>query len=366
MELTTICTGCERRDETGVGVCPACGRVARRLLRTTASVTATTPLVRSTLRDQLWIKVEGANPTGTFKDRVMALLAEEAVAAGARGAVVASSGNAAVAASAACLQRGLPLLVVVPTTIDPAKLRPLALRGTPVLRFGTDPSEAYGLARHLADRFGLQELASTFHSSGTELACRDIGHEVVAQLGVPPAAIAAAVSVGPVLVGAGNGVREAAGRTPALLAAQAAGCAPIVAAHDRGDDAVRPWTDPVTTAAGSIADRLTGYADEATHLLERIRETGGTATAYTDRELQELRSRLARHDGIDVELSSAAAIGAALAWTGAGPLVAVTTGAGWRDTLLGDATDDLPGLEGFAASTGIDELTEEVARWTGS
>jgi threonine synthase len=366
MELTTRCTGCSTTEPDGAGVCRSCGTVALRPLRELPPAAPGTPLIRSRLGPDLWLKVEGANPTGTFKDRVMARLADEAVAQGSRGAVVASSGNAAVAAAAACLQRGLPLLVVVPATIDDVKLRPLRLRGTAVLRHGQDPSEAYALARFLAERYGLKELASTFHSSGAEYACRQIGHEIAAQLDTAPRAIAAAISVGPVLIGAGNGIVEVGGARPALLAGQAAGCAPIAAAFAAEADEVAPWTAPVTTRAGSIADRLSGYPHEATFALQAIRSSGGSVGAWGDEDLHRFRALLAATDGVDVELASAAAIGAALDWSGPGPVVAVLTGAGWRDTLLGDRPLPAPGTEAFQTATGIDDLHEEIDRWTNS
>lgn len=366
MDLTTHCARCGTPDACGGGRCPACGGVALRPKRATSPAPGTTPLVRSRLGEDLWLKVEGANLTGTFKDRVMARLADEAVAKGRRGAVVASSGNAAVAAAAACAPRDLPLVVVVPETIDASKLRGLAVRGTPVLRHGTDPSQAYGLARHLAARYGLEELASTFHSAGTEQACRAIGHELVGQLGGPPAAVAAAISVGPVLVGTGHGVEETGGPAPALLAAQAAGCAPIAAAFAAGAEHVEPWTEPVTTAAGSIADRLSGYADEASFALARVRASGGALSAWSDEQLRGFRNELARVDGVDVELASAAALGAARAWSGPGPVVVVLTGAGWRETLLGDGAEVSDDTTDFQTATGIDDLHQEVRRWTNS
>lgn len=366
MDLTTVCVVCAQEYPEGPGSCPMCGAVALRPLQARDTAHPTTPLVRSHLADDLWLKVEGAQPTGTFKDRVMAQLVTEAVSENARGAVVASSGNAAVAAAAACLQRSVPLLVVVPATIAASKLRGLALRGTTVLKHGRDPSEAYALARHLARRFELKELASTFHSSGTEFACRAIGHEIVAELGRPPAAVAAAISVGPVLVGTGHGVTEMTGVRPALLAGQAAGCAPIARAFDFADDAVVAWDGPIETTAGSIADRLVGYAAEGTFALGQIRDSGGAATAWPDSDLHRFRAELARQDGIDVELSSAAALGAARSWTGSGPVVAVLTGAGWRDTLLGEEPPVTFDTSAFERAADINGLQEEVQTWTTS
>ncbi len=323
-----------------------------------------TPLVTSSRRREVvrW-KYEGASLTGTFKDRVMAQLVAEAVAEGAVGAVVASSGNAAVAAAAACAPARLPLLAIVPASVPGPKLAPLRARGVPTVTVAGDPSSAYAAAAELARRYGLVELASTFRSPGTELACRRIGHEIVEELGEPPAAITAAISVGPVLLGTARGVREASGVMPRMIAGQAAGCAPIAQAFQAGDDHVTPWTGPIGTAAGSIADRLNGYAHEGSFMARQIRASGGVAEAWDDDALQHARRQLATEDGLDVELASAAAVCSALAWSGPGPVVGVLTGAGWRETAAEAERLEPASTEEFASRIGAADLREELQRW---
>src|SRR5690606_14140158 len=134
----------------------------------------------------------------------------EAVTSGARGAVVASSGNAAVAAASACARAGLPLLVLVPERVPEQIVRMVALRGAALVRVGEGPAAVHGLAKRLASEFSLPNLASTFAASGCEWACRGIGVEIAEQLhGHTVSTVAAAVSVGPVLMGTANGLREA-------------------------------------------------------------------------------------------------------------------------------------------------------------
>ena len=324
-----------------------------------------TPLIPSSRRGDavLW-KYEGASITGTFKDRVMAQLVAEAVASGAVGAVVASSGNAAVAAAAACAPARLPLLAVVPASVPAAKLAPLHFRGVPAVTVAGDPSSAYAAAADLARAHRLVELASTFRSPGAELACRRIGHEIVEELGQPPAAIAAAISVGPVLLGTARGVREASGRMPHMLAGQAAGCAPIATAFQAGHDSVVPWSGPIDTAAGSIADRLNGYAHEGAFMAREIRASGGTVDAWGDDALRLARRELAADDGLDVELASAAGACSALAWSGSGPVIGVLTGAGWRDTAADAENLEPASAEEFASRIGAPDLLEDLQRWT--
>ncbi|MDR5699556.1 pyridoxal-phosphate dependent enzyme [Agromyces aerolatus] len=367
-----VCQSCGADAPAGAGLCPRCGGVCLRRdpWIGSADASSATPLVRSRIPELngAWLKFEGANPSGSFKDRVMGVLMAEALEAGARGAVVASSGNAAVAAASAAARAGLPLLVLVPSRVPEQILRMVALRGASVVRVGEGPAAVHGLAKRIASAFDLPNLASTFAAPGCEWACRGIGAEIVEQVGDGGIrTVAAAVSVGPVLLGTANGVHEAGLPRPRMVAGQAAGCAPIAAAFARGDDTVAEWSETVSTRATSIADRLTGYADEATFFLREVRAGDGFVGAADDGELHDLRSRLARYDGLDVELSSCAAPAALIASGHAGPdAVCVLTGAGLKETLApeGHPPDERGALEGFCrAALGDTSVAKEVESW---
>ena len=367
-----VCQHCAETIPAASGTCPRCGRVCLRQDPWTASegTRSSTPLLQSRIPELngAWLKVEGANPSGSFKDRVMSVLVREASAAGARGAVVASSGNAAVAAASACARAGLPLLVLVPERVPPQIVRMVELRGATVVRVGEGPAAVHGLAKRLAAAFEIPNLASTFAASGCEWACRGIGAEIAEQLGHHSVhTVAAAVSVGPVLLGTANGVREAGRALPRMVAGQAAGCAPIAAAFEHGADEVAEWAGPVETRATSIADRLTGYADEASYFLRELRAGEGHIEAVEEERLQELRLQLARVDGLDVELSSCAAPAALIASGHADSgAVCVLTGAGAKETLASDALE-LAGPRGLAEffEAALDDATiaKEVDAW---
>lgn len=370
--MTTICQSCGTRQDGTSGRCHACQGVALYASHWTAGHDAAappTPLLRSTTPGLVGVllKVEGANPSGSFKDRVMRVLVAEAVQAGSRGALVASSGNAAVAAASACARNGLPLLVLVPDAVSPNAVKMVQLRGGIVVCAGEGPAAVHGLAARLSREFGLANLASTFGAAGCEWACRGIGHEIADQVGTDEVQeLAASISVGPVLVGAGHGLGEAGRPVPALIAAQAAGVAPIARAWAEGADEVTPWTGTANTAALAIADRLTGYAEEATYALQRIRASGGVVDAVSDAEMSAMRSALARHDGIDVELASAAAaVVLRRRPRGPAPAVCILTGAGTKETPAPDADPPPPGdVEQFAADTGTGPaLVKEVQEW---
>lgn len=370
--MKTVCQSCGTAFAGTSGHCAACGGVCLRSdpwSAQPASAPSHTPLVRSRIPglEGTWLKVEGANPSGSFKDRVMDVLVREAVAEGAPGAVVASSGNAAVAAATHCARAGLPLLVLVPEQVPAPILAMVQLRGATILRAGEGPAAVHHLARLVSEKYGLPNLASTFGASGCEWACRSIGHEISAQLkDRDVTTLAASVSVGPVLVGAARGLAESGRPFPRMVAGQAAGCAPIARAFSEGSAEVHPWEGPVLTRATSIADRLTGYAPEGTFFLNLIRNGNGSVSAADDAILRDIRKDLARYDGLDVELSSCAAMAALIAsGLGGEESVCILTGAGVKETLTGwEAAPPGAGVDEFFRSVLNDSAgTKEVEQW---
>jgi threonine synthase len=259
------------------------------------------------------------------------------------------------------------VLVLVPNAASPNAVRLAELRGAVVVRAGDGPAAVHGLAARLSREFGLANLASTFGAAGCEWACRGIGHEIADQIGdVDVRTLAASISVGPVLIGAGNGLREAGRAIPTLVAAQAAGCAPIAEAYATGSDDVLPWTGPAVTSALAIADRLTGYAHEATYALRQVRASGGVVEAATDEEMHAMRHALARYDGLDVELASCAAAVVLRRGGRTGPgTVCVLTGAGTKETLAVDApAGQVPTIEEYAERSGTgDAFVKEIEAW---
>ena len=365
------CLTCAVEDDRLSGYCLTCGGIRSATVRGMSPQELgpgqpPTPLLVSRVPglEGLRVKFEGTMPTGSFKDRIMRALVSEAVGQGAAGAVVASSGNGAIAASAACAAAGLPLLILVPEATPPVRMRPAELRGAVVVRGGADPSELFALAAELASTFGLADLASTFASPGSEWACRQIGHEVAAQVDGEILQVASSVSAGPVLVGTGHGIEEAGRSAPALVAVQAAGCAPIALAYARGHEEVVPWSDDVTTRAVAIADRLSGYPADGTYTLREVRRSGGFVAAVDDTEIERMRQDLARWDGLDVEFSSCAAP-AVLRSRGRSlnGVVCLLTANGFKDT-FSDPSRASSTLSEFITSsrTGL-ALVQRLERW---
>ena len=372
--MSAVCQECFAHVDGDAGLCAGCGGVAIRPLRTRSELElqdGLTPIIRSRVPELngTWLKLESASETGSFKDRIMRVLVKEAVQAGHSLAVVASSGNAAIAASFHSARAGLGLVVVVPTTLSPVALGLLRRFPILILQHGDGPADSHDLARRLAEHIGVPNLSSTFSSSGAELGCRTIGHEIAHQIpDVAITTVAASISVGPVLLGTRNGLVEAGRPETIMVAGQALGCSPIARAFDTGAEKVLPWTEPVSTKAASIADTLVPYAEEATFFLGQLRQSNGFMAAAEDDTLAAIRQQLREVDGVDVELACCAAVYALVKSGRAGAdAVAVLTGSGQRETLR-----DKESLEQnqhpqsravVAPSSAVEDVLKEVEAW---
>jgi len=296
-----------------------------------------TPLVQSRCEELkgTWLKLEGCNPTGSFKDRIMRVLVDEAKLSGASLAIVASSGNAAVSACANAARVGINLVVVVPTATPRETVAFLSRFPILLLRYGENPSASHALAKRVSLTLGIPNLSSTFSESGAEFGCRTIGHEIAAQLpNQEIRALASAVSVGPVLIGSRNGLLESQRESPKLIAGQAKGCSPIARAFEQGAASVEPWSGPVQTEALSIADTLRSYQHEGDYFLRELRRSNGFMAAADDFELRRIKTMLREVDGVETELSCCAAIYALLKSGFEGETtVAILTGSGIRQTV---------------------------------
>jgi threonine synthase len=288
-------------------------------------------------------KDESRNPTGTFKDRAMALAATVAVADGAPGIVCASTGNAGASASAYGARAGLPVVILVPVGTPPAKMAQAAVCGARVIAVEGTYSDAWGLAAAVAASTGWLNATTTFTCPYVVEGTRTAAYEIHAAAGVPDWVVVP-IGAGPFLVGIRDGFAEL-GAAPRLLAVQPAGCAPIARAFETGR-AVEAWEGPRTVASG-LADPLAGYPDEGDLTVAAVRGSGGAALAVDDSATLEALAALAEGEGLFQEPSGAIALaGAAEArrrgLIGAGDSVVLClTGTGLKDPQAG-ARDAAP------------------------
>jgi threonine synthase len=282
-----------------------------------------TPLVRAA-RATTWagvadahLKIEAANPTGSFKDRPISVALTKATELGVHAVVTASSGNAGAALAAYAARAGLPAVVLVPDGLPGTKLTPASLYGARIIAVEGHFSRAYELAAAWAEATGALNVTSTLLSAFTTEGNKTVAYELWLQLGRVPEWVLIPVSSGPLLVGIFKGFRELrdAGVTaavPRMVAVQASGCAPITRAFDLGATEVEAWADPVTVASG-IRDPLQGYAEDGTLTLRRVRESGGLAIAVDDADIMAAAQVMAREEGLAAEPTGAVAVAGLIA-----------------------------------------------------
>jgi threonine synthase len=297
-----------------------------------------TPLIHSPrLSDKIgaeaYLKFEGANPTGSFKDRGMTVAVSRAAGAGVEAIVCASTGNTAASCAASAARAGLRGAVIVPEgKIAIGKLAQALMHGARVIALQANFDRALELVREIAQRHPVELVNSVnpYRIEGQKTAA----FEVIEELGEAPAALA--IPVG----NAGNvtswwqgfGEREA---TPILYGFQAEGAAPLVEGH--------PIEKPETVAS---AIRI-GNPARWEEAMGAFTASRGRVAAISDEQILDAYRWLADSEGVFCEPASAASVAGVLAHglpvaDGGDPprtVVCVLTGHGLKDpdTALGKA-----------------------------
>ena len=307
--------------------------------------------------EQLHLKFEGTNPTGSFKDRGMVLAINRAVAAGAQAVVCASTGNTSASAAAYAAAAGLRCFVILPAgKVARGKLAQALAAGARLITIEGNFDGALAVVRSL-DEAGLATVVNSVNPdrlAGQQTAA----FEIVDALGRAPDTLALPVGNAGNITAywAGFTRYAAAGHTdrlrPRMLGFQAEGAAPIV----RG----APVEAPETVAT---AIRIGNPASWAGAVAARD-ESGGLIEAVSDAEILSMQLRIARAEGIFCEPASAAGVAgiarlAAEARVGRGELiVCVLTGHGLKDPDIvaseADGTTPVPAtLEAIRAAMGL-------------
>ena len=250
--------------------------------------------------EQLYIKEEGLNPTGTFKARGISAAVARAVELGAPGFTMPSAGNAAGAAAAYCARAGLQARVFMPQDAPEANKKECILAGSDLNLVEGLISDAGRQAVAVAreqNLFDLSTLKEPYRAEGK----KTMGLEIAMQLGWKlPTAIVYPTGGGTGIIGMQKGFQELRelgwidSPSPKFIAVQAAGCQPIVKAFEQGALTSEPWQDATT-----IADGLRVPSPFADYLiLQAIRETGGTALAVEDSAMVDAMREMATFEGI--------------------------------------------------------------------
>ena len=267
---------------------------------------------------EVLLKLEGANPTGSFKDRGMTCAVSAAVREGARAVICASTGNTAASAAAYAARAGLTGAVIVPEgKIATGKLAQALMHGARVIALRGNFDQALELVRELTDRhpIALVNSLNRFRLEGQKTAA----FEVLDEVGEPDALCIPVGNAGNVTA-YWQGFQER-GAAPRMLGFQAEGAAPLV----HGSPVANP-----ETVASAIRIGNPARWEEA---MSAMSGSGGAIRAVSDSEIVEAYRFLASREGVFCEPASAAGV-AGLIRHGSGParrVVCVLTGHGLKD-----------------------------------
>lgn len=269
-----------------------------------------TPLVDAEWEDRpVRFKMESLNPTGSFKDRGAALLVSALRAADVDEVVDDSSGNAGAALSAYCARGRVAARIFVPQHASPAKRAQIAVYGAELVTVPgsrTDTTRALLEAVEEGAVYG-SHAYSPLYAHGV----KTIAFELWEQSGRrAPESIIVPVGHGGLLLGLHLGFRDlrAAGvieDAPALYGVQAAACAPLARAWERGSDNIEP-VDEGETVAGGVRIAAPPWGSR---VLDAVRQSGGGLLALSDEETLSAQRRLAQL-GFYVEPTSALPVAA--------------------------------------------------------
>lgn len=278
---------------------------------------------------EVLLKVEGMNPTGSFKDRGMTTAISAAAARGAKAVVCASTGNTSASAAAYATAAGMTCAVLVPDgKIAMGKLSQAVAHGAQLLQVDGNFDDCLVAARKLAEAYPV-ELVNSVNPDRIE-GQKTAAFEVVDALGAVPDVHVLPVGNAGNITAYWKGFTEYAAAgvadgTPAMWGFQAAGAAPIVLGH--------PVTEPETIAT---AIRIGNPASWSQALAARD-ESGGLIEAVTDEQILEAHRLLASRVGVFVEPASAAGVAGLLMLAEAGRVPAgaritvTVTGHGLKD-----------------------------------
>jgi threonine synthase len=249
---------------------------------------------------RLLMKDEGLIPTGTFKARGAAVGVSRAAELGVRGIAMATNGNAGAAWAVYAARAGLRSLIVMPSGAPEITYAECSAAGAEVYLVEGVIGDAARLAAAAAQaREGYQD-TSTLKEPYRIEGKKTMGFEIAEQLGWRlPGVIVYPTGGGVGIIGIHKALRELAelgwtsGDLPRLVAVQASGCAPIVAAFERGARKSEPWPDPRTVAFGITVPKALGDF----LVLDAIYATGGTAIAVADEALLADQREVARLEG---------------------------------------------------------------------
>ena len=304
-----------------------------------------TPLVRADRLaaelglGELWIKDDTANPTGSFKDRVVSVALTKARQLGFKVAACASTGNLANSVAAHAARAGMASVVLIPADLEAAKVTMTSVYGGTVVAVEGTYDDVNRLCAELTSEHPSWAFVNvnvrTYYAEGS----KTLAFEVAEQLGwTAPDHVVAPIASGSQLTKVAKGFSEL-GQVGLLdeppsvriSGAQAAGCSPVATAFAEGTDAIRPVKPATIAKSLAIGNPADGW-----YALQAIRQSGGSCAAVTDEEVIEGIRLLARTEGIFAETAGGVTIATLAKLAAAGVVrrdervVALVTGHGLK------------------------------------
>ena len=281
------------------------------------------------LDNEVWLKYEGINPTGSFKDRGMTMAISKAAEDGAKAVICASTGNTSASAAAYATKAGMISAVLIPAgKIAPGKLAQAVIHGAQILQVDGNFDDCLTLARDLSDNYpvALVNSVNPYRIEGQKTAA----FEVIDMLGYAPDIHALPVGNAGNITAYWKGYNEyrkdgISNSLPQMYGFQAAGSAPLV----KGKPVLKPETIATAIRIGNPASW-----DQA---IEARDKSGGVIDSVTDKEILAAYALVAGKEGVFVEPSSAAGIAGLIKYKKAGKLpkgkkiVITVTGHGLKD-----------------------------------
>jgi threonine synthase len=259
---------------------------------------------------EIWIKNDAANPTHSFKDRVVAVAVAKAQELGFETVACASTGNLANAVAAHAAAAGLDSYVFVPANLEEQKLLATGVYGTNLVGVRGNYDDVNRLCTQLAETHPwafVNVNLRPYYAEGS----KTLAYETVEQLGwTLPDRVVSPIASGSLFTKLGRGFQEwldlglVAGEQPVFNGAQAQGCSPVATAFAEGWDVCKPQRPETIAKSLAIGDPADGpYA------IEHARRTGGGVDSVTDQEIREGIKLLAETTGIFTETAGGVTVG---------------------------------------------------------
>lgn len=288
--------------------------------------------------NNLFVKDEGLNPTGSFKARGLSAAVTQARALGAKALAIPTAGNAGGALAAYAAQAGIPCVIVMPADTPAANVIECQAFGADVRKIPGLISDCGKYVAEHRDRegwFDVSTLKEPYRIEGK----KTMGYELWEQFrGALPDVIIYPTGGGVGMIGMWKAFAEMGemgwlnAKRPRMVTVQAAGCAPIVAAYEKGTEDSQFWENAATIASGLRVPKALGDF----LVLKAIRESRGAAVAATDEEMLRDARQLAALEGIFAAPEGAATLTAARKLAAQGwiqpheTLVLFNTGCGYK------------------------------------